>query len=858
MCIHTDVWPIRPKYKVNIGMNRRLVTIIGALALVLAMVAPYMGAILPALAFTNGLTPASADYVVLEGTRHTDYYDARQYSYKIYRWWGLNPENAYAAPLFDTGSLRLGLTEYGEFVTYDAITGESAGIAYGDPSTWALTESWANTAISPKYWVQGWLLAINYTRVGEPLTILAYAYFSDMSTTEGGRGVFTKPAGVAWNSGPVYPGTLIPSGVKILFEDARLVVARTSVIVHDGYYNEDVAKVIITVLFNKVKKYAITFYDVKILLDPKVLDYITEFVFTKRYEIDLARGINLDNDAYVHYYHNISESIYNHPIIGDSVPGDNTADGWNKFDLLVAYNDMDESTETARYIFFDAVWPNATEYTVYTDELTVNLALNRDGILDYGTMVPDVPGLPSGPGEPTTPWVEIQWRLNSTSFPDELNWLSKSEFRQIRFVNVIGMTEDVYELPFAVEDYNETMGANFPGFEVWYLVNEVFNPDDMYQNMYAGTPIDVSLACDYVSPQLGNVDYWTNPMIDYAYCPIENGEVEMMWYSVGEAAHSIDSAAVGMLSEALSAVDARAGGTWNGGLMALFDKDTMIPPGSSVPFGLFPFTGTYLDSMGRTRLMDFAFGLYDDDFYGPPQPIAGGYSYYGSFWYPSISPLAERMAGGVLSPYAFYGFGPTLQNVSVMGIVNSGGPKANWLTRYFNDFAFAIFREGDAGSYSALVDGGTITGTAPTSDPTKLSLDIFPLSTYNVGVDTFNIGPDHFIVTLTRDENGTIAFNVWGWNGRDTFWGSVWASYWLIYVQNYYGQVVPDGTVAIIVHISYNDLMEPSAFHVVFMLGTITELTGFNTAITMMPGEVDPWFVEKLTTYDWTQIHWDP
>src|SRR3990172_13259493 len=55
-----------------------------------------------AFAFRSGISAASADFVVFEGTAGNDYYDGRQYSYQINQWAYehelSNGEDDYAAP----------------------------------------------------------------------------------------------------------------------------------------------------------------------------------------------------------------------------------------------------------------------------------------------------------------------------------------------------------------------------------------------------------------------------------------------------------------------------------------------------------------------------------------------------------------------------------------------------------------------------------------------------------------------------------------------------------------------------------------------------------------------------------------
>ena len=575
------------------------------------------------------------------------------------------------------------------------------------------------------------------------------------------------------------------SGTEITIDGEEYLIMR----------EEDVLAVIFTIIYNKVKKYAIVLKDVKILLDPKVLDFVSDLVFTERYELDLARKINTDNDAFIHYYEDFDSTVYKYPILG-----------WNKYDLVVAYNDGDNPTEKAQYVFFAAYWPNATEYSVYSDELVPNFAAGKDGVLAWGTAVADIPKPPTGPGEPSTPWVVVQWHFNNTISPDMMVHLKN--VRHVRFVEVIGMT-DRAETPLMTQDADDT-GTDEPGDEVRFLVNnEVFNPEDLNSIRSA-------------------VAYNGRPF---------------MWLALGQSAATTDSGGGALVTEWLS---------WFA--FVLFDKEDLLFPWiapvvtmkSSIPYGLHEFDGDYLDDLKRTALKKFAFDVYDDDKEKPPQPIAGGWSYYHKYWYPSMNPLNGRL-DSTLSPAPY----TDLHNPE--GIMSIAGVKANWITRYFNDFSVVITREGT--DYYALVDGGTISGSAPTSDPDLPTLDFFPLTCYRVDLDTFGYKEGYAVISLVRDINGTRGLLIYGWDGRDTFWAAAWAS---LYVSGaFVSPWLPAGTVALVLKIEYNDNMEPIGFTVVEALGTITELE-----ITSVPKGTayytEVWWFSKLPTNSTAKIHWDP
>jgi len=781
--------------------------------------------------FMKGQTPAGADYAIFEGVAANDYYDTMQYSYKINEWAvnrklyaTYNPGNAY----FDASkSLRVGATEYGEFATP-----ANAGIAYGaDADEWNLTESWASGAIDPKYWIQGWTLYVNYTRAGVPRGLLAYAIYSDMTTAEAGRKVYTwysiYDPGVT--AAELTAGSLTTSGIQVLYDSARLAVARASVIIHDAKYNEDFAKVTFTIVFNKDTKYAIVYKDVKILLDPKVLDAITDFAFSERYELDMARWINPGNEAYVHYFHNYSSTVYQHPLTGEST-----------YDAVQAFD------KNKNYKFFAGYWPNATEYSVYSYLVPDMVPPVCDlTLLPPGYARPDIP---SPPGEPSTPWILVQWRYNYTNWPKMLTWLAKADpKREIRFVEVIGMTDFDSDDPHPAKDINAGDLSDQLGTEVMYLLDQVFNPEDLRT------------------------------------CAGENW---FMWTGLGQSAATTDSAGAGLASVPPTFRNQQP--------FMLFDRnDSMFPwiapvigMKGTIPYGLSEYGGNYYEQFSnsgkgtgtdtttykRTGLKGFAFGVYDDVVKSPPQPIAGGWSNYSSaggyyYWYPSKDPLTERWK--YTSTWTMVGY----DNVywSPNGILSLGGMKANSLTRYFNDFDFAISREGT--SAYALINGGTVTDSAPTSDFDKPTFDYFPISTWASSKTTFDYKEGYAVIALGRDINGTRGLSVYGWDGRDTFWAAAWASQFVTANSGW----IPAGTVALVLKISYTTAdREPTSFTVVKALGTITEFGGndffttygFDKGVTWTGSFTPPslptiegygvWWYAKLSTTSTAKVEFDP
>ena len=842
-------------------------------------------------AFKSGATSVTgSDYVTFEGTAANDSYSSMQYSYKVNEWlntigpnitssgqsvpmqYSYNPSNVN----FNANkSLRISMTEFGEFASLGT-NGDTAGIAYGANSAeWANSESWATdvAVVSPDLWIQGWTFYMNYSRglVTSPLhAVEAWATYSNSSSAEMGRAVYgwdgTKYATAVVPSAFV-KGSLGTSGVEVLYDSARLVVGRTTITIMDSYYiqNEPVAQITFTVIFQKDTKYAIVYKDIKILLPPKDLAQINDFAFSERYELDIAAKLYPSLNSYVHYYASNLTSVYQHPLTGS-----------NKVDILQAYN------QAHTYTYFAAYWPNATEYSVQAP-MVPNLVSASPGLPDTSILPPNtaVADLVN-PAEPKLPQVVVQWRYNSTTgqWPNMLNFLASGDklggtaaeaVREFRVVEIVGMTDyNALTASYRAQDAQDpTANKNQISGEVYYLLSQVFNPEDLTTAL-------------------------TGSLSSYIGAPAQ-------WVSVGQTSAATDSAGASMMSAIYSSSVYAP--------LALFDTNNSLPSNvlqvGTIPYGLATngttsnYVSTVSNSLGgtgtdatlyqRLGLTGFVFGYYDaaSAARSPAQPIAGGYSLsgtgYTSYWYPSKDPLTERWTTATWAMVGYYGV-----TWNPNGIVNVGGEKANALSRYFNDFNFAIDREGTAGVYYTLANGGVQTGLpTPTSSITSPTLDFFPLSTWNTStptgpITTFGYTNGYAIISVARDINGTRGITVAGWDARDTYWASAWASQYLKAGNTGW---VPPGTVAIILNIAYSSVNnEPTGFTVVKDLGTITEfganifssqygfdaITGIGVAgntwtapsdlstLPTLPAGTNPWWYQKLPTTSIAKINFDP
>jgi hypothetical protein len=150
----------------------------------------------------------------------------------------------------------------------------------------------------------------------------------------------------------------------------------------------------------------------------------------------------------------------------------------------------------------------------------------------------------------------------------------------------------------------------------------------------------------------------------------------------------------------------------------------------------------------------------------------------------------------------------TTWQITHANLVGSGGPLANMLAYYGNDFTAAFFGLSQFTTYSPWVNA------------------IVPLSCWNGTkkgyVDSNTVG--YAVISTFEDNNGTNAMLVWGNWGRDTFY----AAKWFQDDGAYEFQTFPPGATSIVLRITYHSTSEgykPTAYKVVEVLGTISETT---------------------------------
>jgi len=144
--------------------------------------------------------------------------------------------------------------------------------------------------------------------------------------------------------------------------------------------------------------------------------------------------------------------------------------------------------------------------------------------------------------------------------------------------------------------------------------------------------------------------------------------------------------------------------------------------------------------------------------------------------------------------------------IASSNMIGVGGPLANMLAYYANDFTQAFF--------------GLEEFAASIWDNKIIPLTCWDITKTRVYASNETVG--YAVIATYKDLNGTVLFMIWGHWGRDTYY----VCKWFHEVGIYQLQGAPAGLTSIIVKITYESTPEgykPKAFSIVECLGTISE-----------------------------------
>jgi hypothetical protein len=853
---------------------------------------------------------------------------------------------------YETTSMDFGFSKYGEMIDGEGDLPD-VGLQYPgyeevathDQRLETSRDPFANEQVDKNLWLNGWLLESRYAHrsYGDRM-VLTMAMSADMNTYGGdwlvGHDVnmWAAPFGGRKTTG--YAET---EDIEVLYDGPRKYIAQCVNHVYDwedGDGDDEVdhpdetwpiVDVVLTFIFNKVKKEVIILKDIKIIISGKALEGPMDCQFSNREEWDLGPEPNWE--SYAHFYHQEMYTCYgtdenydvhmadgimreyiNHTTITDDTEisvGDTyqlviwsgsfgppivagsyrvyvndviQEEGYEKDyeidldtgiitwrrsvseddEITVIYklwkhdyngpiegipHEYDvaqiissDSKAEDRYVGFKAFWPVLSDYTV--DGWTMSL----EPLINISE--PDIT-----PAEPEIPFTIGEWDF----------MLGKDYPLQFRGVEVVGVVNyhDADDAD-ASDLNNNGQNENMLDREVMYQLDEVFDPwglraavtkkttrlveffefdsdfdEDDFGIVYDATsdtvsdvpyitldmppislnswdwycsfaervlvdgvlitPMDAIMWGDATSPlettwlsypftytYAQNISFYEWDEDDEVFIPwdlddgimvkvlystdqyetidgVDFGPGRYEWVVVGRDAASVDSIGAALVTASIKQKNITIG------LGGLDIADPMIA--NSIPYVMAEVDEDYKDDLGRAYLMDD----------------------WCTYW-----PVASS------------------------NMLSIGGPIANLLTYYANDFTDAIY--GIPEYTPSLTYEGMIAG----------------VTCWNRGWDgtwnTYESSEDtgYAVISTYKDINGTVLLNVWGHWGRDTYYATEWL----------HGNVereIPPGIVqlqdapycltAIIIEIDYDDPEHPE-YEIVECLGTITE-------------------------YDWEHIYWN-
>ena len=222
------------------------------------------------------------EFITVEGVLDTD-------KYSLY-------------PYTDT-SLNVGFSKYGELI--DCPSG--VGLEYGD------RDPFANEGIKTERWLNGWFIDISYKHrwlTQKDRKLWAMALHAD-GLDHGGDWIIgaTDPRD-APHGGRKTSAYAETEDLMVLYDGPRRFVAVSTTHIYDveGEDQWPIVDVILTLIFNKVKKEVIVLKDVKLTIDSKDLLGKVDIEFSNRGEWDL--GPEPAYDSFAHFYHQYGDTCY--------------------------------------------------------------------------------------------------------------------------------------------------------------------------------------------------------------------------------------------------------------------------------------------------------------------------------------------------------------------------------------------------------------------------------------------------------------------------------------------------------------------------------------------------------------------
>jgi hypothetical protein len=766
---------------------------------------------------------------------------------------GVLGSDYYALYPYEKANLKIGFSKFGELINSVA----NVGLEYNgavDPFAYPAGSS-ITTTVPKRMWVQGWFINITYEhRTLGMRNVWAGALHSDSvafgndwirvdftndKDTAYGQEDFRDPgyfigatpyATTLVNGGRKTNGTAETANYEVLYDGPREFIAlcRTTVYDHLVYKSDskesDVAllQIAITIRFDKVKKCVVLYKDVKSLLVEKE-GIKMKIQFSNRGEVDLGTSTG-SISSYAHFYtdgkagsldtvaegrntvYDASWTLFQtEDPLDTEYPGFSAAGPYPQ--TVSATFDIAQAVNLAGYTWAAGFWPSLSDWSIDGwDQWWHSLTANDPHYIDYR--------VPSD--EPFIPFYIGEWDF---LLYHNLDSEGRTQFR--------GVTQYSLSSSYGGDDANRPGGVNVIDSEVQYYLDETFNPWDLKDAVHKNTdrwlewktsssstfktkwsPVVVVPAaewndyCNFADRVISyattagrllnraageytltlNADgtatfsglpsakrkilYSTNPNV--TIWPNEVGRYE--WATVGRDAATVDSAGAALVAEAFDSYKSIGTGIAGSDLEANVAANSM------------PYVMAWWNTSGVISYKDSLMraALRDD---------------WCTYW-----PVASSNMLGV------------------------GGPLANSLAYYANDFTDAMYGLKDfAGTAYAnkIVAVSCWNRNWPGN-----SFAWYPGAYANLVFPSFGMNFGYAVVSTYKDINGTVLFNVWGNEGKDTYYASLWLhgdqargmSPGVIELQR-----APKGVTSIILQINYGSDPTHPAYSIVEVLGTISE-----------------------------------
>jgi hypothetical protein len=534
------------------------------------------------------------------------------------------------------------------------------------------------------------------------------------------------------------------------------------------------------------------------------------------YDIDLVTGvitwyISLDEDDVTVVY-----KLWKHYEVDDQV--------WAPFEGVPHLYDVaqiiSDDDDEPLYVGWKAFWPTLSDYTVDGWPMALEPLIN--------VSQPDMLV------EPEIPFVVGEWDT----------MLGKGYPEQFRGVEVVGITDwwgaDDADAGADGRDWSDSM--NYLDWEVMFQLDEVFNPWDLYSAVhkkntrwveffeydddFVDTTPDV-LELMYI-PVLDPADY-SDPRGDPkewdCYCSfaervllIRDGEETlldpfepdyMIEYDTGLITFDEDLLESGDIIKVLYSTDMNSEYSYE-----IIDM-TAFGPGRYEWF-VVGRDAASVDSVGaglvtasfKQKLINI--GLGGEDML---DPIVANQIPWVMNQFGEDDEMEDYMDD--LGRAALKDDWCTYWPISSSNMIGVGGPLANMLSYYGNDFTDALY---GLPEYASSTWDGMITGITCWNRGWEVND-----GEWNVYESDEDMG--YAVISTYKDINGTVLFLVWGHWGRDTYYASQWlhgdvARHILPGIVQL--QEAPRCLTSIILEIDYDDPEHPE-FSIVEALGTITE-----------------------------------